>query len=470
MKILVGIVNYGTKNDPWLQQILPLYRALPWQTDIVVLTNTPKDLGDDVEVRVKTPPSNPRLFPYFLRELLAERHGRYDIYIGTEDDVAVEPHHIEAFRDVSAQLEANAVPGFLRFENLPHGGRAIHDIHAQFGWIPGSVRRLDSASGLVVAQYENLHSALYMLTNAQLEVALQSGRFLEMHDKTRDYGYLEAATTHLYTHCDLTKWIPISRLDDFLLHHRTDMYAGWIGVSEATVRRYIHALTALPDTPDTASLVPLKTKMPTNRFDKHHFEAVRTDIIGLVEQAESVLWVGSGEGQTEAQLVQSGRRVTCIPLDSVHAQALQQIPGLTVLSPNWETAQAEIQDQLFTAIVLPEILDRFPEPATALRTLHRHVAPLGAVYATFYNLECWQGVLNKLSLKENRVSFSEGVTYSTHQIHPTTARLVQEWCREAGLTCHITHQVPFMRRPVLLSLGLLRAKVAPTLTLVAHAR
>jgi hypothetical protein len=39
MKMLVAIANYGTKNRVYLERLLAEYRCLPYQVDVVVLSN-----------------------------------------------------------------------------------------------------------------------------------------------------------------------------------------------------------------------------------------------------------------------------------------------------------------------------------------------------------------------------------------------------------------------------------------------
>ncbi len=48
MKVLVVLSNYGTKNDPYLQRISEEYRKMPYNVDLVVLSNISKDLGPDI--------------------------------------------------------------------------------------------------------------------------------------------------------------------------------------------------------------------------------------------------------------------------------------------------------------------------------------------------------------------------------------------------------------------------------------
>src|ERR1700759_3241902 len=73
MNILVILANYGKRNDVYLRQLLDEYRAMSHHLDIVVLSNQPKYLGPDVEVRIERPKGNPWTFPFAHKQILAER-------------------------------------------------------------------------------------------------------------------------------------------------------------------------------------------------------------------------------------------------------------------------------------------------------------------------------------------------------------------------------------------------------------
>src|SRR5687767_12528184 len=59
LRILVAIAGYGEKNRRFLEQTIRTYRSLPFETNVVVLSEAPKDLGADVEVVVGLPTRDP---------------------------------------------------------------------------------------------------------------------------------------------------------------------------------------------------------------------------------------------------------------------------------------------------------------------------------------------------------------------------------------------------------------------------
>ncbi len=64
MRILVVITNYGHKNDRYLSRLLAEYRNMPYQVDIIVLSNLRKVLGPDVRVLVEQPNTNRWSMPF----------------------------------------------------------------------------------------------------------------------------------------------------------------------------------------------------------------------------------------------------------------------------------------------------------------------------------------------------------------------------------------------------------------------
>src|SRR5689334_12955015 len=134
MRILVAIANHGTKNLKYLQVLLSEYRRMPHSVEIVVLSNEPKDLGSDIEVRVGVPAKNPWSLPFAHKPLFAERVNDFDLFIYSEDDTPITEKNISAFLEAVAILPETEIPGFLRFETGPDGQRHISSAHGRFHW------------------------------------------------------------------------------------------------------------------------------------------------------------------------------------------------------------------------------------------------------------------------------------------------------------------------------------------------
>jgi hypothetical protein len=116
------------------------------------------------------------------------------------------------------------------------GRISLPGVHGPFHWRPESVRRRGAH---LVAEFTNEHSACYLLTKAQLKRAIASGGFLrEPYDG--QYDMLCSAATDPYTSCGFRKVLGISAIEDFLVHHLPNHYAGKLGLSLEMFKEQIH--------------------------------------------------------------------------------------------------------------------------------------------------------------------------------------------------------------------------------------
>lgn len=98
IRTLVAIANFGLKNTKYLEKLLKEYRSMVnYEVHIVVLSNIPKVIGPDVEVRVGLPDRDPWSLPFGYKELFANRVEHYDLFIYSEDDTLIEELNIDAF-------------------------------------------------------------------------------------------------------------------------------------------------------------------------------------------------------------------------------------------------------------------------------------------------------------------------------------------------------------------------------------
>ena len=115
-----------------------------------------------------------------------------------------------------------------------------------------------SRGGYAFAFFTNEHSAAYILTRAQLERVIASGRFLiGPHDGK--YALPETAATDPYTQCGLRKMICISEINDFVLPHLPNKYVDTLGLPDVEFRAQIRALQAILDKARPATVL-MKTE------------------------------------------------------------------------------------------------------------------------------------------------------------------------------------------------------------------
>ena len=144
---------------------------MPFDVDIVVLSNIDKNLGPGIEMRVGLPSKNPWSLPFAHKTLFAERANKYDVFVYSEDDILITEAHLRAFLDVTAELADDELAGFLRIEKRPDGRVSFPDVHWNFHWEPQSLK---SRGEHLLARFTNEHAACYVLTREQLAKAISS--------------------------------------------------------------------------------------------------------------------------------------------------------------------------------------------------------------------------------------------------------------------------------------------------------
>jgi len=205
LSVLVALASYGTSNDRHLERLIREYRSMPFEIDIVIISNVDKKPAPGVECRVGLPSKDPWSLPFAHKKLFAERADRYDLFIYSEDDILITERQLRAFLEVTAVLRDNEIAGFIRMEEGSNGSISFPDLHEEYHWDPTSLR---SRTGYVLGNFTNEHAACYVLTQSQLRKAIKSGGFLvEPHEWKHDL--LCSAATDPYIQCGFTKLIPI---------------------------------------------------------------------------------------------------------------------------------------------------------------------------------------------------------------------------------------------------------------------
>jgi 2-polyprenyl-3-methyl-5-hydroxy-6-metoxy-1,4-benzoquinol methylase len=429
MKVLVAIANWGTKNDHYLSQLIETYRSMSFDVDIVVISNLQKEVGPRVKVVVPDlRGKNPWLLPFAHKEILANRVNDYDLFIYSEDDMLITERNIRAFLEMTAALPEDEIVGFFRFEDGPHGAMHFPDVHQWFHWDPGSIR---SRGEYQFAFFTNEHAACYVLTRQQLRQAISSGRFLVQPDGDGKYLLLEAAATDLYTRCGFTKLICISHFEDVLVHHLPNKYVDFsFGVSESELRRQLDALCRIGSSGNTGtSLFQTETKLRHAYYSKNYYEPARLEIISSIPSTvRTVLSIGCGWGATEVQLVQNGKRVVAIPLDSVIPGGAEAA-GIKIVGGDFRDARQKLSAETFDCLLLSNVLHLVPSPVEILRLFRDLLADNGVVVLglpnVFWLLNYWR--------RTPRRRFLDSAHFGSTGVHPTSRRLIRGWLREAGM-------------------------------------
>jgi SAM-dependent methyltransferase len=378
VKILVAIASYGSRNVAFLDRLLAQYRSSRFDVHVVVLSNEPKDLGRNIEVRVGLPMKEGWSLPFAHRDLFAERASAFDLFIYSEDDTWITDEHVTAFLEATAVLEPQEIAGFMRCEIDEHGERVYECMHSAFRFLPETLCRRGE---LCFAQFSNEHSACSMLTRTHLECAIASGGFLVAPHEDR-YDLLCAGGNDVYTQCGFTRLICVSQIERYSVQHLSNKYIGKWGVSAREVAVQAKRLEELADDPDgrrRESLLEPETATPVGAWWKSLFAASEPAVLELVPRsARSILVIGSGSGAAEAPLLERAQEVVLLPIDNVLGSAARW-RGFEVLPSQLDDACLELGDRSFDCVIFPWILHLVPEPVSWLLRFRRSLAPGGAI-------------------------------------------------------------------------------------------
>lgn len=426
-KMLVVIASYGYANDRYLSRVLAEYRSMAYATDIVVLSNVPKDLGSDLSVIVGLSTKDPWSLPFGHKQVFADRINDYDLFVYSEDDMLIGESNIEAFRRSTSVLQDDEIAGFLRFERMHDGTRSYPDMHLGYHWDVQTVRLRGEHTW---ASFTNEHAACYILTQDQLRRAITSGGFLVAPHEGK-YDLLCAAATDPYTQCRMQKLICVSHIGDFLVHHLPNKYVGKLGIGEREFDAQIAKLVDVAH--EGTKRPPLLSKhasLKATHFGKSYYEPARNDLIELIPgKARSVLSVGCGWGATEERLMQIGKRVVAVGLDPV-ISACARTRGIDVIEGDLRTALDRLRGAEFDCILLSNILHLADDPRAFLQTLGCLMSERTTVITAVPNLSRlpvrWRTHFGKDVHRALGDFASSGVQFTSHEA-------VREWHRGAGL-------------------------------------
>ncbi len=459
MRILVAIANYGDGNRAYVERLIDEYRRMSFDVDIVILSDRDKRFGDDVEVRVGLPTSDPWSLPFAHKRLFAERAVNYDLFIYSEDDTLITERHIRAFLDATAAVPHPRIVGFMRYEEAPNGERSSSTVHSHFRWKPDSVERIN---GYTLAEFTNAHAAAFILTQQQLRYAIDSGGFL-VEPHSEHYDLPCTAATDPYTQCGMRKVIPISHLDEFLIHHMPNKYLGKLGIPLSELHAQVETLCTTGTVP-AQQLFPTDKRLDHSRYDRSYHESANVQLSALLPQSGSVLSVGCGYGALEASFLERGLRVAAIPLDNVIAGSARS-RGVEILSfaahpLDHQCFTSALNGRRFDAIVLSNVLQHVTNPPELLLRLSGVLSESGVILGVVPNFARIRRRGEWRSLRRQG--------YAQTLLHPTSAHEVRRWLRRAGLQGQVSHDVTARRRHLSrLGLGLLDSLLADDVVFTA---
>lgn len=430
IKVLVAIANFGAKNGVYLRRLIDEYQSMPFDVDIVVLSNLHKELGSEVElVVVDLQGRDSWTLPFAHKEILASRLNDYDLFIYSEDDTLMTERNLRAFLDLSAALREDEILGFMRFEEGRDGEFHFPDVHGCFHWDAKSIR---SRGNYKFASFTNEHSACYVLTQAQLRRAIDSGGFLVGPHCDGIYLLPESAATDPYTQCGFTKLICISRFEDFLVHHLPNRYVeAGLGVSDRELRRQLDTLLRISSNGhNPQSLCETQTKLKSTSYSKFYYEVVRPElVISVPAEVKTLLSVGCEWGATEAVLAEKGLSVVAVPLDPVIPGGAEAA-GVEMVFGDLRTARERLSGRSFDCILFSNIIHLVPDPGAILSLFRDLLADKGRTILLVPKvvpfLVYWRRI-------RRDGFFWDFGGYESTGVHPTSRRTIRRWFRKAGM-------------------------------------
>jgi 2-polyprenyl-3-methyl-5-hydroxy-6-metoxy-1,4-benzoquinol methylase len=463
MKVLVCIASYGTNNDIHLAKVLATYRAMPYETDIIVFSNIDRDLGDDITVLVGLPTKDPWSLPFLHKQVFADHIDQYDVYIYSEDDILLSSHNIDAFLTVSSVLPSDELVGFFRYEKDNAGRIFYPDAHRCFHWDATSAR---SRGAYSFGFYTNEHAACYALTNKHLKQALRSGGFLVGPHQGK-YDLLVTAATDPYTQCGYQKLLCTSHFADFLVHHLPNKYIGTMSLEACFFESQIATMQELcRESSPTRPLVEPHPKFRAARFAKDYYEPIRNDLITLVpEGVQNVLSVGCGWGATEEALAKTGRSVTAIPLDAVIAACAEK-RSVKVVPGDPAIALRHLSDHKFDCIIVSNILHLVDDPSAFFASLAQLLNEGAVAIVSVPNI-CGVSVMWRTLRREQ--SYRGLGDFEKSGVHPASGSLIGKWLRKGNCKVRAVRHILPARAALLnhATMGLMRPLLSSEIVAVA---
>jgi hypothetical protein len=438
LRILIGIACYGVKNLPFLKVVIARYREMGLNATIVVLSESPKDLGSDVEVKVGLPTNDPWSLPFAYKQLFFDRSDDFDLFIYSEDDIEVTVENLAAFVEASADLASDEIAGFVRYELCEDGSEILTDVHGAFHWDPNTAK---VRGRYIIAELTNEHAGFFILTRQQLNHAIKSGGFM-MGPRQGRYGIPETAATDPYTVCGFKKVICISNFDHFLIRHMSNLYVNRHGLRLKDCKEQIQTLIAISNGEWPASkLCQVEPKVFQRDWYKSYYEKPRSEIVELIPKgAESILCIGSGYDGVERLLSDKGFKITALPLDSVVGASLSR-SGIEVINETLQEGFQKLAGRQFECLILTDLFHLLEEPEHVVSRVSRIIAPDGLFIISGPNFTFWKLLLKIMispayrmlrNYKQSGINLMSpsAVTRLLQKHHFTTA--VVRYCDPAG--------------------------------------
>ena len=220
MKILAVLVNFGTEQLDYLEQVvseLKLFKK--YEVTVIVNSNILLDIKGIDKVNV-IELGNYQLLPLTCRKVIWENRNDYDVFIYGENDHLFKEHHVDKHLEYEKILPKDRITGLMQYEINDKKELYYPAYHARYDWDMDSV---EIYGGLKFAHFTNLHQATFILSKNQLLKIGILNDFTNFMGQSY-YSWKCKVNTDIYQFGGMKKLICISEFDDNLIHHLPNIY------------------------------------------------------------------------------------------------------------------------------------------------------------------------------------------------------------------------------------------------------
>jgi len=220
MDILAVLVNYGTEQLNYLQQVVSELKSFKkYNVTVVVHSNIPLDEIIGIDQTVVLQLDNYQLLPMTCRQMIDREADNFDLFIWSENDHLWKEHHVDRYLEYVNILPENRIAGLIQYEE-DQTGRYYPAYHAHYDWDYNSV---EEYGGKKFAHFTNVHQASFILTKKQLAKIKAEKDFTQFFSNDH-YSVKCKTNTDIYQYAGMKKVICISDFEDNLIHHLPNIY------------------------------------------------------------------------------------------------------------------------------------------------------------------------------------------------------------------------------------------------------
>tara|TARA_B100001094_G_C18145051_1_gene780198 strand:+ start:165 stop:929 length:765 start_codon:yes stop_codon:yes gene_type:complete len=219
MRVLAVLVNYGTEQLNYLEQVISELKSFKkYDISIVVNSNIPIDINSIDHVNV-IELEDYQLLPLTCKQVIWHYRNNFDIFLYGENDHLFKEIHLDRYLEYNKILPKNRITGLIQYEenNLDKYYPAYH---AHYDWDYDSV---EEYSGKKFAHFTNIHQATFILTKEQLLNIGSEYDFTQFFGESH-YSVKCKVNTDIYQFGKMKKLICISDFEDNLIHHLPNVY------------------------------------------------------------------------------------------------------------------------------------------------------------------------------------------------------------------------------------------------------